>query len=315
MGWVRPDPTIAVKCEAGLTFATVTWGTRAMKWRGRRGSGNIEDRRGQRRMSARGGGGVGLLGILLIIGFGLVFDVDVSGLLQDTGGGGGQVEQGGEITAADREAGEFVSVTLADTEEIWADIFRRQVDGAYRPATLVLFKGVTQSPCGNASGATGPFYCPGDRKVYLDTGFFTTMQDRLGAGGDFAAAYVVAHEVAHHVQNELGILGQANQRRRQVSQAEANGISVRIELQADCYSGIWARLADQRFGSLERGDIAEAMNAAKQIGDDTLQRNAGRVPQPHTFTHGTSEQRQRWFATGFETGDLRACDTFSAPRL
>jgi len=286
-----------------------------MKWRGRRGSGNIEDRRGQRRMSARGGGGVGLVGLLLIVGFGLVFDVDVSGLLQNTGGGGGQVQGGGEITAADRQAGEFVSVTLADTEEIWADIFRRQVDGAYRPATLVLFKGVTQSPCGNASGATGPFYCPGDRKVYLDTGFFTTMQDRLGAGGDFAAAYVVAHEVAHHVQNELGILGQANQRRRQVSQAEANSISVRIELQADCYSGIWARLADQRFGSLERGDIAEAMNAAKQIGDDTLQRNAGRVPQPHTFTHGTSEQRQRWFATGFETGDLRACDTFGAARL
>lgn len=290
-----------------------------MKWRGRRGSGNIEDRRGQsgRRggMSARGGGGVGLVGLLLIVGFGLIFDVDVSGLLQDTGGGGGQVQQNLELTDADRAAGDFVSVTLADTEEIWADIFRAQVDGAYRPATLVLFKGVTRSPCGNASGATGPFYCPGDRKVYLDTGFFTTMQDRLGAGGDFAAAYVVAHEVAHHVQNELGILGQANRRRRQVSQAEANSISVRIELQADCYSGIWARLADQRFGSLERGDIAEAMNAAKQIGDDTLQRNAGRVPQPHTFTHGTSEQRQRWFATGFETGDLRSCDTFSARQL
>ncbi len=285
-----------------------------MKWRGRRGSGNIEDRRGQRRMSARGGGGVGLVGVLLIVGFGLIFDVDVSGLLQN-GGAGGQVQQGGEITAADRQAGEFVSVTLADTEEIWADIFRTQVGEAYRPATLVLFKGVTQSPCGNASGATGPFFCPADRKVYLDTGFFTTMQDRLGAGGDFAAAYVVAHEVAHHVQNELGILGQANQRRRQVSQAEANGISVRIELQADCFSGIWARLADQRFGSLERGDIAEAMNAAKQIGDDTLQRNAGRVPQPHTFTHGTSEQRQRWFAEGFESGDLNACETFRARTL
>lgn len=220
-----------------------------------------------------------------------------------------------ELTEADQRAGEFVSVTLADTEEVWDEIFRQQLGEAYAPATLVLFKGVTQSPCGGASGATGPFYCPGDRKIYLDTGFFTTLERRMGAGGDFAAAYVVAHEVAHHVQNELGILGQANRVRAQSSQSESNAISVRIELQADCYSGIWARAAQSKFGSLERGDIAEAMNAAKQIGDDTLQRNAGRVPQPHTFTHGTSEQRQRWFATGYETGDLRACETFSARRL
>jgi predicted metalloprotease len=220
-----------------------------------------------------------------------------------------------ELTDADRRAGEFVSVTLADTEEVWDEIFRRQLGEAYTPATLVLFKGITQSPCGGASGATGPFYCPGDRKIYLDTGFFTTLERRMGAGGDFAAAYVVAHEVAHHVQNELGILGQANRVRAQSSQADANAISVRIELQADCYSGVWARAAQSKFGSLERGDIAEAMNAAKQIGDDTLQRSAGRVPQPHTFTHGTSEQRQRWFATGYETGDLRACDTFSARSL
>ena len=265
-------------------------------------------------MSAKAGGGIGLVGLLVIIGLSMVFGVDVTPLLQDAGGG--QVQQSGrELTEADTKAGEFVSVTLADTEEIWADIFRRQVNGDYRPATLVLFKGVTRSPCGNASGATGPFYCPGDRKVYLDTNFFTTMQQKLGAGGDFAAAYVVAHEVAHHVQNELGILGQANQHRSQVSQAESNEISVRIELQADCFSGIWAARADQRFNSLERGDIAEAMNAAKQIGDDTLQRNAGRVPQPHTFTHGTSEQRQRWFARGFESGDLNACDTFRARQL
>ncbi len=283
-----------------------------MRWQGRRGSSNIEDRR---RMSRKAGGGIGLVGLLVILGLGMLFGVDVTPFLQGQGGVSQVQEGAGELTEADRQAGEFVSVTLADTEEIWADIFRRQVGERYNPATLVLFKGVTQSPCGNASGATGPFYCPGDRKVYLDTGFFVTMQRKLGAGGDFAAAYVVAHEVAHHVQNELGILGQANRVRSQVSQAESNEISVRIELQADCFSGIWARLADQRFGSLERGDIAEAMNAAKQIGDDTLQRNAGRVPQPHTFTHGTSEQRQRWFATGLDSGDIQACDTFSARRL
>jgi len=281
-----------------------------MKWRGRRGSSNIEDRR---RM---GGGGrqLSLVGVLVVLGVGYFLGVDVTPLLQGTGVGvQEQVET--EITPADERAGQFVSVTLADTEEVWAKLFREQVGQAYQPVTLVLFKGVTQSPCGGASGATGPFYCPGDKKAYLDTAFFTTLENRLGAGGDFAAAYVIAHEVAHHVQNELGILGQANRVRSQSSEAEANEISVRIELQADCFSGIWAREAQAQFGSIERGDIGEALNAARQIGDDTLQRNAGRVPQPHTFTHGTSEQRERWFARGYETGDLRQCDTFSAARL
>lgn len=262
----------------------------------------------------RGGGGIGLVGILLVLGLGYFFGIDVTPLLQ--GGGGGEVQQGGgELTEADTKAGEFVSVTLADTEAVWDQVFAQQMGETYTPATLVLYKGVTQSPCGGASGATGPFYCPGDRKVYLDTSFFTTMQQRMGAGGDFAAAYVVAHEVAHHVQNELGILSEANKIRGQVSEAESNAISVRVELQADCYSGIWARSIDQKFGTLESGDIAEAMNAAKQIGDDTLQRNAGRVPQPHTFTHGTSEQRQRWFARGLESGDMKACDTFGTRNL
>lgn len=282
-----------------------------MKWQGRRGSRNIEDRRGMSAGKAGGIGGVGLIALLLI---GAFFDVDVSALLQD-GGGGLTQSGGGEITEADRQAGEFVSVTLADTEEIWADLFRSQVGDTYVPATLVLFKGATQSPCGGASGATGPFYCPGDKKIYLDTDFFTTLSKRLGAKGDFAAAYVVAHEVAHHVQNELGILSQANSIRQQSSEAQSNAISVRVELQADCYSGIWARQAGERFGSLERGDIAEAMNAAKQIGDDTLMRNAGRTPMPHTFTHGTSEQRQRWFATGFENTQIAACDTFGTDDL
>ncbi len=179
----------------------------------------------------------------------------------------------------------------------------------------MLYKGVTQSACGGASGATGPFYCPGDRKVYLDTEFFTTMERRLGAKGDFAAAYVVAHEVAHHVQDELGILGKANQVRSGASEADSNAISVRIELQADCLSGIWARGAHEQFGSIQPGDLEEAVNAARQIGDDTLQRNAGQRPMPHTFTHGTSEQRSRWFVRGLKSGDLGQCDTFSTNRL
>jgi predicted metalloprotease len=174
---------------------------------------------------------------------------------------------------------------------------------------------MTQSACGGASSATGPFYCPNDRQVYLDTDFFATMARQLGAEGDFAAAYVVAHEVAHHVQNQLGILGQANTIRAQVGEGESNAISVRIELQADCYSGVWANHADQQLGTIERGDIAEAMNAAEQIGDDTLQRRQTGTVRPDAFTHGTSEQRQRWFETGFRSGDIRDCDTFGADQI
>jgi predicted metalloprotease len=280
-----------------------------MEWKGRRGSRNIEDRRGASLGKAGGVGGVGLLAVLAI---GYFLGIDVTPLLNDpsaTQGGGG------EMTAADKAAGEFVSVTLADTEEVWGKLFQEQLGRAYKPAVLVLYKGVTQSPCGGASGATGPFYCPGDQKVYLDTDFFATMSKRMGAGGDFAAAYVVAHEVAHHVQNQLGILGKANQVRAQVSEAESNEISVRIELQADCLSGIWARGAHEQFGSIETGDLEEAVNAARQIGDDTLQRNAGQRPMPHTFTHGTSEQRSRWFVTGLQTGEIAQCDTFGTDNL
>lgn len=290
-------------------------GVYIMRWQGRRGSRNVEDRRGQRRVGRAGGiGGIGMVVILLL---GYLLGVDVTPLLQGDGLGSGsqQIEQTGELSEADRNAGQFVSVVLADTEEIWTEIFREQVGRAYTPPTLVLFSGATQSACGGASGASGPFYCPGDKKAYLDTNFFSTMARRMGAGGDFAAAYVVAHEVAHHVQNELGILGQANRIRAQSSQGESNQISVRIELQADCFSGIWARYAQARFDSIEPGDLQEAINAAKQIGDDTLQRNAGRRPNPHTFTHGTSEQRQRWFATGYEKASIPACDTFSTNSL
>jgi len=212
------------------------------------------------------------VGALVIVVIGALMGVDVSSFLGNTGAGGATQSSGGALTEADKQAGDFVSVVLADTEEIWAEIFNTQVGETYKPVKLVLFKGATQSACGGANGATGPFYCPGDEKVYLDTEFFTTMSRQMGAKGDFAAAYVVAHEVAHHVQDELGILGKANTLRRQLSTTDSNGISVRVELQADCYSGIWARYAKERFGTLERGDIAEAMNAAKQIGDDTLQR-------------------------------------------
>lgn len=282
-----------------------------MKWQGRRGSSNIEDRR--RAGVGRAAGGIGGIGLVAVVVLGLLFDVDVSQFV--SGQGGGQVQSGGEVTEADERAAQFVSVTLADTEEVWAEIFARDVGQPYEPPTLVLFKGATESPCGGASAASGPFYCPADEKAYLDTDFFVTLDQRLGAGGDFAAAYVVAHEVAHHVQNELGILGQVTVMRRQVSQVEANQLTVRLELQADCLAGVWARYAQERFNSLERGDIAEAMNAAAQIGDDTLQRNAGRTVQPHTFTHGTSEQRQRWFRRGYEQAQIVACDTFGTNNL
>ncbi len=261
-------------------------------------------------MSGGAVGGIGGVGLIAVLAIGYFFGIDVTPLLQQ-GGGGGQTQ----ITAEDEQVGEFVSVTLADTEEVWADVFRQQLGETYVPTTLVLFKGVTQSPCGGASGATGPFYCPGDEKVYLDTAFFTTMARQLGAGGDFAAAYVVAHEVAHHVQNELGILGQANTMRQNADTETSNAISVRIELQADCFAGLWAARADDRFGTLEPGDIDEAMNAAARIGDDALQRGSGRAPRPETFTHGTSDQRQRWFAAGYRGGSIDACDTFGANRL
>jgi uncharacterized protein len=280
-----------------------------MEWRGRRGSKNIEDRR-----SAGVGraGGIGGVGVILVLIIGYFLGIDVSPLLNDPNA---QVSGSTEMTAADQQAAEFVSVTLADTEEVWSAVFSDQLGRTYQAPVLVLFKGATQSPCGGASGATGPFYCPGDKKAYLDTDFFTTLEQRLGAKGDFAAAYVVAHEIGHGVQDQLGILGQTNQVRAGVSEAEGNMISVRVELQADCFSGIWAREAAQRFGSIDRADLQEAINAARQIGDDTLQANAGQRPMPHTFTHGTSEQRSRWFATGFQSGLVADCDTFSTDEL
>jgi predicted metalloprotease len=258
---------------------------------------------------AVGGGGLGVVAVVLIAMF---FGVDPSVFLGGGNPSGGFVQGGSaEITPEDERAAEFVSVTLADTEEIWAGVFREQLGQEYRPVTLVLFKGATQSDCGGATAQTGPFYCPADKKVYLDTEFFVTLEQQLGAGGDFAAAYVVAHEVGHYVQDELGILAEAQRGRQQGAESEA----VRVELQADCFAGVWAHYAQNNLGTLEAGDIEEAMNAAEEIGDDTLQSEAGQRVRPDAFTHGTSEQRQRWFYTGFESGDIGTCDTFRAQQL
>ncbi len=292
-----------------------------MKWRGRRGSSNLEDRRsaggGGRGPLPRGRGTqIGGLGAIAIVVLGLIFGVDTSFLL---GGGGGGFQTESSYSSGpnqiDDQAEEFVSVVLADTEEVWTAIFAQQLDRSYAAPTLVLFSGRTNSSCGAATAATGPFYCPADRRAYLDMAFFRTLQQDLGAKGDFAQAYVIAHEIAHHVQNELGILPEVNRLRAGASAAEANQLSVRLELQADCLSGVWARQAQARFGSVEAGDIEEAMNAAARIGDDALQKRAQGYVVPDSFTHGTSAQRVRWFGRGFDKGSIQACDTFGADRI
>ncbi|PYC46559.1 hypothetical protein DI396_14730 [Litorivita pollutaquae] len=280
-----------------------------MRLKGTRASRNIEDRR--RRGGGAKAGGIGGVGLLIVLAVGYFAGIDVTPLLE----GAAPMQQQNNsrtLTAQEEQAGAFAARVLGTTEEVWEQVFAQQVGKPYSPPIMVLYAGVTQSPCGGASGATGPFYCPADRKAYLDTAFFATMAQQLGAKGDFAAAYVIAHEVAHHVQNELGILPEVNRRRAAVSQVEANALTVRLELQADCLSGVWARAVG---GLLEPGDLDEALHAARQIGDDTLQRNAGRVPQPHTFTHGTSAQRAGWFKRGYDRGDIGQCDTFAAGRL
>ncbi len=279
-----------------------------MRLRGIRSSRNVQVRKGGG--GARRKGGVGLVGILALLALGYFTGIDVTPMIM--GGQGAPMQQSAPVTEQDEQAVQFAAKVLTTTEQVWGQIFPQQVGSDYRPPQLVVFSGVTQSACGGASGATGPFYCPADQKAYLDTQFFVQMDRQLDAGGDFAAAYVIAHEVAHHVQNELGILGKVNQMRQQVSQTDANQLTVRLELMADCLSGIWARSVK---GLMERGDLAEALNAARMIGDDHLQRQAGQVPRPHTFTHGTSEQRAGWFERGYDSGMIRDCDTFSAARL
>jgi hypothetical protein len=277
-----------------------------MRLRGVRGSRNVEDRR---RSGGGGKAGIGGIGLLVVLAIGYFAGIDVTPLLNQLPQESAEPR---ELSAAEERAAEFSAQVLATTETVWSELFPEQVGEAYAPPVMVLYSGVTQSPCGGASGATGPFYCPADNKAYLDTDFFATLEQELGAKGDFAAAYVIAHEVAHHVQDELGILGKVNQMRQSASEREANGLTVRLELQADCLSGVWARSVE---GLLEPGDLDEALTAAKRIGDDYLQKRAGRVPQPHTFTHGTSAQRSSWFAKGYDSGQMAACDTFGAAEL
>lgn len=278
-----------------------------MRLKGIRRSSNVERRGGgQRRVG--GMSSLGVAGVLAVLAIGYFTGIDVSPLLQ----GSGVQQETGRAVPADDAASDFSARVLSTTEDVWTTVFRDQLGRTYEPPKLVIFSGVTQSPCGGASGATGPFYCPADEKAYLDTDFFRALDRQMGAGGDFAAAYVIAHEVAHHVQNELGILPKVNAARQRASETEANALTVRLELMADCLSGVWARNVK---GLMERGDLEEALNAARKIGDDHLQKQAGRVPQPHTFTHGTSEQRARWFGRGFDTGAVGECDTFAAARL
>ncbi|WP_289080134.1 neutral zinc metallopeptidase [Sulfitobacter pontiacus] len=281
-----------------------------MRLRGIRRSKNVEVRRGGRGGGAGRAGGLGIVGVLAVLAIGYFTGIDVSPLLN--GGGAPQTQQGAPVSDSDAQATQFTAQVLATTEDVWGEIFPQQLGREYVPPKLVVFSNVTQSACGGASGATGPFYCPADEKAYIDTQFFDLLAQRMGAGGDFAAAYVIAHEVAHHVQNELGILPKVDALRRQSSTAEANALTVRLELMADCFSGIWAKNVK---GLMERGDLDEALNAARKIGDDHLQRQAGRVPQPHTFTHGTSEQRSSWFQRGFDSGQVGQCDTFAAEEL
>jgi uncharacterized protein len=305
-----------------------------MRWRGRRQSSNIEDRRGTgggigggfgggmgspigfpRGGGGRAGGGLGIGAVLVILVVAWVAGINPLELLN--GGGGGSIttsgQPQGQVGVPGDEGGQFVSVVLADTEDTWQRLFREGGE-RYRDPTLVLFSGQTSSACGFASAATGPFYCPGDEKVYIDLDFYRELKTRFQAPGDFAQAYVIAHEIGHHVQNLLGILPQVDAARRKASETESNALSVRLELQADCLAGVWAHDAEAR-GVLEVGDIDEALNAAAQIGDDAIQRRTQGYVVPETFNHGTSEQRGRWFKRGYDRGVLDACDTFGASSI
>lgn len=284
-----------------------------MRWEGRRQSENVEDRRGQR---PRGGGVVlgGGLGTLLIVILVLVLGGDPRALL-DMAGQSGSAPAGEVVSSPqDERLKQMVGVVLADTEEVWDEEFRR-MGMVYEKPKLVIFSDAVRSGCGFADSQVGPFYCPADRTIYLDLSFFRELDARFGAGGDFAQAYVVAHEVGHHVQKLLGTSDQVHEARMSLSESEANAMSVRLELQADFLAGFWARKAQEKFRFLEEGDLEEALNAANAIGDDTLQRKAqGRVV-PDSFTHGTSEQRMRWFRRGLAASDIREGDTFRARDL
>ncbi|HHH39961.1 MAG TPA: flagellar biosynthesis protein FlgM [Sedimenticola sp.] len=286
-----------------------------MKWQGRRQSRNVEDRRGRggRMIRRAGGGGIGMLVLALVA---IYFGVDPSVIL-DQGGGGSMLQPAGQQqessyrpSAREQQQAEFVSVVLADTEQTWHKVFQ-ELGGKYEEPKLVLFSGSVQSACGFAQAAMGPFYCPGDHKVYIDLAFFDDLKRSYQAPGDFAQAYVISHEVGHHVQNLLGISDKVQKLQRQLSKEKGNALSVRLELQADCLAGVWANRTDRDLNILEPGDIEEALTAASAVGDDRLQKKARGYVTPESFTHGTSKQRMKWFSKGFKAGRIDACDTFS----
>jgi hypothetical protein len=289
-----------------------------MRWEGEQGSSNVEDYRG----SGGGGGGFRLGGglsigaiVIALVG-GAIFGINpltILGLL--SGGGPAPVQQQAphQPPSTDRTA-QFVSVVLGNTEQVWGQVFA-QGGARYQPPKLALYDGAIRTGCGSGQAAMGPFYCPSDQKVYIDLSFYRTLRERLGAPGEFAQAYVIAHEVGHHVQHLLGITDRVDQARARGNQAQGNAMSVRLELQADCFAGVWAHHSQQSKGWLDPGDIEAAMNAAQKIGDDTLQRSAGRAVVPESFTHGSSAQRQRWFNTGWQSGSVKSCDTFSTQSL
>jgi len=280
-----------------------------MRWRGGRRSDNVEDRRGIGVRQGVIGGGIG---ILLILAIGLLTGADPGALITEIAAESGSLDSTPVVlTAAENESADFVSVVLADTEDTWDSVFQ-QNGMVYQQPRLVLFKGSVDSACGYAQSAMGPFYCPGDQKVYIDLDFYRELKDTLGAPGDFAQAYVIAHEVGHHVQNLVGTSGEVHRLQSQSDEVTANRYSVMLELQADCYAGVWAYHADTQRQIIEAGDIEEAMNAAAKIGDDALQKQSQGYVVPDSFTHGTSAQRMKWFNAGYATGDTNSCDTFNA---
>lgn len=278
-----------------------------MKWQGRRSSANVEDRRGATSKTLVGGGiGTIILAIVVLLMGG--------NPLEYLGNQSGQVETPYVETAEEQELAEFASVVLAETEDVWNELFSDELGKQYQYPSLVLYSGAVQSACGAADSSVGPFYCPGDQKVYLDLSFYTELKERFQAPGDFAMAYVIAHEVGHHVQKQLGIIDQVYSKRNRISETEFNKLLVKMELQADYFAGVWAHYA-ARSNLLDEGDIEEALHAASMIGDDRIQKDTWGYVVPDSFTHGTSEQRSSWFMKGYRYGTIAAGDTFSAPEL
>jgi uncharacterized protein len=298
------------------TIAEIRQEDAAVRWEGGRASRNVEDRRGRGSGVGLGRGGIGIGTVVIALVGGWLLGVNPLAILGMLEGGGSVVQAppqpastGGAAGEPADEGGRFVSVILASTEDVWTGIFR-QANAQYRPPRLVLFSGATRTACGTGDSAAGPFYCPSDQSVYIDLAFYRLLRERFNAPGDFAQAYVIAHEVGHHVQNLTGTMKQVQAMRGRVPQSEYNQLSVRLELQADCYAGIWAHSSQQARGWLEQGDVEEGLNAASQIGDDRMQKRTQGTVVPDAFTHGTSRQRVHWFKTGLQSGRVDDCDTF-----